>query len=256
MKICVCFKIVPDLDQVLVSDWDRIGQGLDSSYVKKGYNCFDEAALEAALRIKDDCAQKNETVCCTALTVGSSYDSIMKNLYAIGFEQVVNIPCENSEFCPEKIAAAMGAYIKTKGFDLVLTGKQCGMGDSGMVPALVCEYLGYPLVSEVTCVRREHEAWCFDFETSSGLETMTITGSAVAAMGNAEYAYLRMPTLRKKMAAAQCEIEKWKMKEEKKTDLPKLSKAVQVKTCQFITGETDCEKGFVFYNEVIKGAGQ
>ena len=105
MKICVCFKIVPDLDQVLESDWRDISQGLDTSYVKKMINCFDETALEMALRLKETAADTGAA--CTAVTVGGGLASLMKGLYAVGYDRVVNIPLERREFCPETVAALL-----------------------------------------------------------------------------------------------------------------------------------------------------
>ena len=140
MKICVCFKIVPDLDQVLESDWRDLSQGLDTSYVKKMINCFDETALEMALRLKETAADTGAA--CTAVTVGGGLASLMKGLYAVGYDRVVNIPLEHREFCPETVAALLADFIKSGDFDLVLFGKQAGMADSGMVPPLSAELLG------------------------------------------------------------------------------------------------------------------
>ena len=54
MKIGVCFKIVPDYEGLLPEEWQVPGN-LDFTYVKKMYGCFDEPALEMALRIADSC---------------------------------------------------------------------------------------------------------------------------------------------------------------------------------------------------------
>ena len=53
-RIFVSFKMVNDYEQVLPEDWDAFLQedaALD--YVRQIVNCFDESALELALRIKD-----------------------------------------------------------------------------------------------------------------------------------------------------------------------------------------------------------
>ena len=51
-RIFVSFKMVNDYEQVLPEDWDAFLQedaALD--YVRQIVNCFDESALELALRI-------------------------------------------------------------------------------------------------------------------------------------------------------------------------------------------------------------
>ena len=53
-RIFVSFKMVNDYEQVLPEDWDAFLQedaALD--YVRQIVNCFDESALELALRLAD-----------------------------------------------------------------------------------------------------------------------------------------------------------------------------------------------------------
>ena len=62
-RIFVSFKMVNDYEQVLPEDWDAFLQedaALD--YVRQIVNCFDESALELALRIKDYYSQIGEEV--------------------------------------------------------------------------------------------------------------------------------------------------------------------------------------------------
>lgn len=94
-KILVCFKIVPDLDDVMTDDWNACIEGnIDLSYAKKIYNCFDESALEMALRLGDTATGQGQDVDVTALTIGSgNIDNFLKNLYAVNVNKVIKIEC-------------------------------------------------------------------------------------------------------------------------------------------------------------------
>lgn len=251
MKICVCFKIVPDLDQVLESDWKDISRGLDTSYVKKMINCFDETALEMALRLKEMAADTGAE--CTAVTVGGGLASLMKGLYAVGYDRVVNIPLERREFCPETVAALLADFIKSGNFDLVLFGKQAGMADSGMVPPLSAELLGLPFVEDTVAALLESGQLMLEHETPEGLEALKLKCPVAASVGDAEYAYLRVATLREKMAASKRDIEEWPALKTEDTILPDFSRESSVKECVMIEGESGAAKAGVVYEKWIEG---
>lgn len=251
MKICVCFKIVPDLDQVLESDWQDLSQGLDTSYVKKMINCFDETALEMALRLKDMAA--DQTVECTAVTVGGGLPSLMKGLYAVGYDRVADIPLEHREFCPETVALLLADFIKSGDFDLVLAGKQAGMADSGMVPPLLAERLGVPFVADTVAARLTEGHLVLEHETPGGLEALTLKGPVAASVGDADYAYLRVATLREKMAASKRDIESVAARPVEDRILPVFSRESSAKECVMIEGESSAAKAGVVYQKWIEG---
>lgn len=251
MKICVCFKIVPDLDQVLDGDWKDIDGGLDTSYVKKGFNCFDESALEMALRIRE---ALEESVSCTAVTVGGGPLGLIKGLYAVGFDRVVNIALEDREFCPERVAALLYDFIQLEGFDLVLTGLQAGMADTGMIPPLLAESLGWPLIEEVVAAMPLAQGICFTCESPDSLEMLTVEGPVVASVGDARHPYLRVATLRQKMASSKIEIECFKASLSiEESEPPRFNHLKREKNCRLITGQNTQEKAACFFDNVIKG---
>ena len=54
MDIVVCVKTVPDYDMVPAKEWQAVEGGHpDISYVRDCFGCFDETALELALRLKE-----------------------------------------------------------------------------------------------------------------------------------------------------------------------------------------------------------
>ena len=250
MKICVCFKIVPDLDQVLSADWENVTNGLDISYVKKIYNCFDEGALEMALSLKD--AFGEAAVSCTAVTVGEGLATLMKGLYAVGFDRVVRLEAEDREFCPEQIAAVLKNFIKSEGFDLVFTGMQAGMADSGMVPPMLSELLGWPVISDAVNLTVDEGALTVNTLSHDRAETIKFTGPAVIMVGDAERPYLRIPNLREKMAASKCEIESVTPILAPMAEPLTFYRDITEKNCHWIAGEQDADKATSLYRQLIE----
>lgn len=70
MNIWVCFKVVPDFEQVLPSDWRDFSMSTDIRYAAKTINCFDESALELALRLKEQRLAQGLAATCRAITLG------------------------------------------------------------------------------------------------------------------------------------------------------------------------------------------
>ena len=91
MNILCCFKLVNDLDLVMETDWQAASvSGVDLSYSKRIINCYDEAGLETALRIKDCAERCGEDVFISAVTVGDgNYDAFFKNLFAVGIGRIL-----------------------------------------------------------------------------------------------------------------------------------------------------------------------
>lgn len=202
MNILVCCKVVRDYDQVLREDWDGWGtSGRDVSYARRMVNPFDEAALETALRIRDAVAASGGAASLTAVTVADS-DALLGDLFAVGFDSVERLaPGSDAAFEPWGIAAALHRHVERKGgFDLVLCGKQAGPGDSGLTGLYLAERLGVPCLANVVdagydgglVVRRRIDG---------GHLRLRVRPPLVLVIGNARYSYLRLPTLREKMAA-------------------------------------------------------
>jgi electron transfer flavoprotein alpha/beta subunit len=80
MKIAVCFKAVPDFDQVVEADWDGFSLDADWGYVKRVFGCFDESALETTLRLRTAWEDLGEETECTALTAAPLQDPFHRRL--------------------------------------------------------------------------------------------------------------------------------------------------------------------------------
>lgn len=215
VKITVCFKIVPDYEEIPVFDWQK-GQLPDTVYCKKMYNCFDEAALEMALQLKDELTASGMDVYVSALTVGTGQAALLTGLYAAGFDKVICIEGNSDESDPKDTGRKLAEYIEQEKTDLILTGRQAGGWDSGMVPAYLAAHLSFPWVPEVTRLRLEKNSPLIilaDCESEHVWETLQISTPSVLSVGNAVTSYLRMFSLKARLEAKKKEIASWSASE-------------------------------------------
>lgn len=156
MRVVVCAKEVLDPDAVnnyALSGGLTIGEDgrtLTQSAIPRLMNAYDEQAIEAALRLRDAGAEVNLTV----VSVGKDPAGILKHAAALGATEIVSIPVENAaDLDGHGVAALLAAYISSSGgADLVLCGRQASDDDQGVVPALLAERLGAPLINVARAV--------------------------------------------------------------------------------------------------------
>jgi electron transfer flavoprotein beta subunit len=145
VKIIVCAKQIPDPEvpfsnvsvnvekkEVLVDAPDVISP-------------YDENALEAAIRIKEDVGGK-----ITVLSMGRKVsDTVLRKTVAAGADALILLEDPAFERLESRsIAYVLSRAIKKIGeYDLILTGRQAGDWDSGQVGLILAEVLGIPSVS-------------------------------------------------------------------------------------------------------------
>jgi len=204
MNILVCFKAAPDLEMLIEEDW-VIDENLriDTGFIKPGLNCFDESALEIALRLRDVSASFEVPLELNALTVDDAgVTPILKTLNALRFNRVVRI--DNSadiRFSPAAVASLLSQYVlKHAPQDLVLLGRESSIGENVKTPLFVAEMLGWPCITQATrieLVDREHLA--VTCQVDDGQLRQTVQTPCVVSVGNAPIACMRVPTLEDRM---------------------------------------------------------
>lgn len=208
MRILVCFKIVDDLEAVMAEDWKHAGTDApDTGYVRRVLNCFDEAALENALLLKEAYAVLGETAEVTALTVAPGYsEHLLRGLPAVGIDRVVCVECaEDLRFAPAVTAELLAGFVaQDSPYDLVLTGIQAPPGNSGMVPLLLAESLGLPCVTDAVDFHPGKGALVVEHRVRGGLCRRTVRPPLLCTVGNARRSYLRIPTLGDKLRTKHC----------------------------------------------------
>jgi electron transfer flavoprotein alpha/beta subunit len=217
MRILVPFKVTPDFEALRTADWARgEGGGVETRYVRRVLNCFDESALELALRVADALAgrgataEHGATATLEALTIGGrESEPHLKTLLALGFARAVRVAAAadgeaggDLDFAPAVIAMLIAAYAgRMGGPAFVMPGCSSGPGDSGTVPFLLAEMLGWPCLSKVTAVEALDEARLrVTCAVDDGLLSVTVRPPCVLAVGNAVVSHLRAPTLGDRLA--------------------------------------------------------
>jgi electron transfer flavoprotein beta subunit len=145
LEIIVCAKQIPDPEAPLSDvrvDADKKEVIVDAPQV---ISPFDENALEAALRIKEEVGAK-----ITVLSMGKKVsDQVMRKTLAAGADKLIFLQDDTFENLDSySIASVLADAIKKIGeYDLVLTGRQAGDWDFGQVGLILAELLGLPCVS-------------------------------------------------------------------------------------------------------------
>jgi electron transfer flavoprotein alpha/beta subunit len=266
MKILVCFKVVPDLDAVIADDWNACTEGnIDLSYAKKVYSCFDEAALEMALRLGDTANEQNQDVDVTALTIGSgNIDNFLKNLYAVKVNKVIKIECDRDiRFNACGVAGIIASHVKEVGvYDAILMGRQAGVGDNGQTALLTAEMLGYPCITQVIELVTAGNYLRVTNQVDNGVRRQSVRKPVMLVVGNAVHPYLRIATLREKMAAAKSEIiylpldnliiTPSELENYNDKSLVRLYRENKEKRCKYIEGASAGEKAQILYDRYLK----
>ena len=146
MKIAVLLKQVPATDsRVKIASPSA---GVDTSEVKWELNPYDEYALEAGLRLKDE-GKATEVI--TFTFGGKATEAKIRDGLARGADRAVRLDDPAFEGADSLgIARALAAAVLAEGCTLVLGGKQAVDTDNSQVPAMVAELLGWSQATDIT----------------------------------------------------------------------------------------------------------
>jgi electron transfer flavoprotein beta subunit len=97
LRVLACFKVTPDFEALRAADWAAAAtHGVETRYARRILNCFDESALEMALRLSDTLAGRGVPVELRALSVGGrEVEPFLQTLVALGFEQAARVDTGN-----------------------------------------------------------------------------------------------------------------------------------------------------------------
>jgi electron transfer flavoprotein alpha/beta subunit len=208
LHILVAFKVTPDFEALRDADWTALAAGGgDTRYVRRVLNCFDESALELALRLRRDLAPAGVDTRLAAVSVGGrEVEPFLATLRALGYERTMRIDpgpqATGLDFAPGAVATLIAAFARRVArADLVVLGSRSGPGDGGTVPFRVAEALGLPCLSQVTELAALADGRArVTCAAPDGLLRLTLTGPCVLAVGNAVVSCLSAPTLADRLA--------------------------------------------------------
>lgn len=210
MHIAVLIKQVPNPDALAAV------MGVDEAAAKvvlppghpQVVSPFDEQALEAALRLRD---QLGASVRITAVTLGpDSARSALKQALSLGADDGVHIQdAALIDVDGAVTAQALAAAIRKLGsIDLVLAGRQAADYDAGIVGLGVAEILGLPSVSFACGIEAVDAGLRVERVLQDGFETVEVALPALVTISN-ELGEVRKPNLRETMRAARKPVAAW-----------------------------------------------
>jgi electron transfer flavoprotein beta subunit len=205
MRIVVCVKEVLDPDAVnsfavagrlLIGD---DGKTLTQSAIPRLMNGFDEQAIEAALRLRDAGA----SVTIAVVSIGKDPSNILRHAAALGADEIVHVVADPAALDGHTTGALLAAWIRSTGpVDLVLCGRQASDDDQGVVPAIIGERLGMPIVTIARAVELASDGVAARVTrvTPDGDELVEVRLPAVVTLSN-ELGTPRYPTAARKIQA-------------------------------------------------------
>jgi electron transfer flavoprotein beta subunit len=211
-------------------------------------NGFDENAVEAALRIKDE---SGGTV--TILSVGSRFVmDVMKKPLSMGADRLV-LAQEDAfaDLDSHSTAHVLARAIEKIGrYDLILCGRQASDWDNGQVPLGVAEMLGLPCITVAQKVELMDGGVVVQRALTDGYEVVEAELPALVTVSN-ELGEPRYATLRGIMAAGRKTPTVWTGADmsidpsslEPKVLITDLVVPTTEKRCEFIEGEDGADSG-------------
>lgn len=178
MNIVVCIKQAPDTEARIQPKEGTPGIVRDG--VKLDISPYDEFALEAALRLKE---QHGGTVTVLALGPDRAKEALRKGL-SVGADKAVLVSDAGLAGADgHGVAAALAKAAGRLGADVVLVGKKAVGVDRGQVGVQVAQRLGLPFVSQVAVLESaDAKSVRVEREIEGGREVLEIDLPAVIAV--------------------------------------------------------------------------
>ena len=237
INIIVCVKQVIDPDAPVASldiSEDSVVSSKEKQFVLNGY---DENAVEAALKIKDDVGAE-----VTILSVGSYFESdVMKKPISMGADRLILV--EDAKFLSLdgfSTSELLGKAINKIGeFDLVLCGRQASDWDNAYVPLVLSEILNVACVTLAQKIDVVSNRVRVERVMSGGYEVVESEFPALITVSN-EIGNPRYPTIRGIMNAGRKKPDIWTSNEIDITN-ELVKKQPLIKNLSIPNNESDCE---------------
>ena len=251
INVIVCVKQVMDPETPasafnIDSDAKRV---VPAPGIPPVVNGFDENAVEAALRLKDN----GDAAKVTVISMGSGFVmDVMKKPLSMGADELVLIDDEAlDDLDAFATATVLTEAIKKVGeYDLVLCGRQASDWDQAHVPLGVAEMLGLACVTLAQNIELAEDGIVVQRALTDGYEVVEAPLPALVTVTN-EFGEPRYPTLRGIMQASRKQPTNWSTADvgldagalEPKLTLTELYIPVSDNQVEVIEGEDDADAG-------------
>lgn len=191
MKVLVAVKRVPDGNAPLRLLPD--GTGVDLAGMPMRINPFDEAALEAAVQLKES-GKVSEII---AVTIGTeACQDALRHALALGADRAIRIDAVG-EVESLNAAKLLRALALREQPDFILLGKQSSDSDNAQTAPMLAALLGWPQALFASALTLEHGRAEVTREIEGGQEVLSIPLPVVisADLRLAKPRYLKLPQL-------------------------------------------------------------
>ncbi len=196
MKIAVCVKRVPDMEQRFKIAGS--GTSVDEAGLKYTMSDFDEWAVEAALQLNEKHGGGEITV----ISLGpDAVQEILRKALAMGADKGVQLKADAAPFDGFATARALAAELQGGGYDLILFGKLAVDTSAGVTGPMVAELLDLPCVTAVAKLDLENGRGRAERALEGGVEVVEFPLPAVVTVDQGLVVQARYPALKGIMAA-------------------------------------------------------
>jgi len=249
LNIIVCMKQVLDPEAPTSAyDVDSEGKRIIIKGVPPVINPFDENALEAALRIKDNHDSK-----ITVISMGYNLSkAVLRKPLAAGADELILLEDDvfkdlDSHAAASILAAAIG---KIGEYNLIVTGREAADSNAGVTGSGIAEILGIPSVTITRRVELNNDGKIrVERLISDGYEVVEVPQPALVTVSN-ELGELRSISISEMIAAQKKPFIAWnadslgiQAPQARKTKLMRLFIPKIEVICEFVEGETGEETG-------------
>jgi len=166
MKIVVLIKQVPDTaeERRLEPDTGRLDRDANEPVIDE----ITERALELALSVKD----KDKSTEVVVLTMGpAEATKAIRKALSMGADSGIHVLDDSLAGADLTItAAALAAALRSTDADLVIAGNESTDGRAGIVPAMIAEHLGLPLLGSLVSADVTHGMVRGERQTEAGTQ--------------------------------------------------------------------------------------
>ena len=210
MKIVVCVKQIqnPEIPSAQFRIDEEAKVLIPVSGLQPVLSPFDEQAVEAALRIRDNAGEDVEI---TIVTIASKASRApIKAALALGADNAVLLSDAMFDGSGGYVTARnLAEAIRTIGdVDLILAGRQAADGDAGVVGLGIAEILDIPAITFARDVQVNDGVVTVQRVLQDGIETVEADLPALVTISN-ELGKVRHASMRETMRAAKKPVEEW-----------------------------------------------
>lgn len=185
MKILVPIKRVADPDNASKLKVSGDGKAVTSEGLEWKMNPFDDWALEAALRLTENAAQKNARVGEVVLvSIGPDDEHtqrIIREGLAKGAERGILISADDAGLDSNIVSQILAAIVEKESPDVVVMGKQAADGDSNVAGTVLADRVNWPIINYAMRIKTEDDGKTLEVqrELDTGVATVKVTTPAV-----------------------------------------------------------------------------